>query len=362
MTTKQSPLTGHIVETLWDINHDVTYFEDKCGRWAITDEAEFREASILGGRLSTRSGRLSEVETAQVLALARSEVWRLANLQGKTPLFMTVDGARAARQREIDDRSVILTIEEMIELAPTLGLEEKALKTLENLAGAEGQIGAGVDIPYSLKEYPGRPVWPAGEPPREDGCAYGCTATEAPMAYQFLLRTGLIVVRPHQAMGESSRAFLTPEGYVKLRELKSGDTAVSQGFMVCRFIPEVDELFDRVVRPLGGELGCTVRRIKDIHHIDKIDDRICAEIRRSRIVLVDLTENNFNVGFEAGYALALNKPIVWTKREEARDAPPMPFDIYAYNCLQWHPEKTDEFRDALRFRIVAALQRADRRS
>jgi hypothetical protein len=161
-------------------------------------------------------------------------------------------------------------------------------------------------------------------------------------------------------MQSHSRAFLTPDGYAKVQELKGGAaSSVLQAFLVCRFTPQLDHLFDNVFQPVGDSLGCVVRRIKDIHHIDRIDDRICEEIRRSRIVIVDLTEQNFNVAFEAGYALALNKAIVWTKRREVEEAV-MPFDVYTYNCLEWEAEHLDQFSEALKFRIIAALHKADR--
>lgn len=362
MAKQLSPLTGHEVDVHQDVRRDIFYFDDICGRWSITIEADLGDASINGGRLDTESGRLSEAETRRVLALARSEVWRLNNMQQRVPLFMTLRGATAARQKEgaADHREVILTFEELVETSHGLTLEEKALKTLENLVVAEGEIGAGVDIPYLLREYPGRPDWPKGRPPNEIGISYGSTEIEAPMVYQFLIKRGHVVVRPPQTQQSPSRAFVTPEGYAKVAELKRGASpSVLQAFFVCRFIPELDELFDKIFQPVGASLNCAIRRIKDIHHIDKIDDRICEEIRRSRVVLVDLTEQNFNVAFEAGYALALNKPIVWTKRKEV-GVPVMPFDIYTYNCLEWQRDQLDEFRENLRFRLLAALQKAER--
>ena len=85
MVTQRSPLTGHDVETYEEVRRDIFYFDDICGRWSITLEADFGEASILGGRLETDTGRLSEAETRRVFALARSEVWRLNKMQHKVP-------------------------------------------------------------------------------------------------------------------------------------------------------------------------------------------------------------------------------------------------------------------------------------
>lgn len=356
---RRSPLTGHDVPIRVDGMRNITYFDDLCGQWAVTLEADWPECSILGGRLEIESSRLKEPETRRIFALARSEVWRFNNIQGRVPLFMTFRGAQQ-RTMPRDADSVILTIEDVRDLASQLTLERKALLTLENLVAAEGEIGSGVEIPYLLSEYPGEAEWSEGQPPSEVGITYGCTATEAPMVYQFLISRGLIAVRGPRTMGSHTRAFVTPEGYARVENLKAGaDETSRQAFFVCRFIPELDELFEAVIKPLGVELNCAVQRIKDIHHIDKIDDRICQEIRRSQVVLVDLTEQNFNVAFEAGYALALNKPIVWTTKRTPEGVR-MPFDIYTYNCLEWDSSDLVNFREALKFRLMAALQKGAR--
>ncbi len=106
-------------------------------------------------------------------------------------------------------------------------------------------------------------------------------------------------------------------------------------------------------------MGCPVRRVKDIHHVDKIDDRICAEIQGATIVLVDLIDDNFNVGFEAGYALALGKAVVWAKKKGTTGLQ-MPFDIYTYNCIEWEAADHASFREILGYRMRAALEKASR--
>jgi hypothetical protein len=109
---RRSPLTGHEVPIRVDGMRDITYFDDLCGRWAVTLQADWPEASILGGRLETENGRLKEPETRRVFALARSEVWRLNNIQGRVPLFMTFRGAQQ-RTEPRDADTVILTIEDV---------------------------------------------------------------------------------------------------------------------------------------------------------------------------------------------------------------------------------------------------------
>jgi len=358
---KNSPLTGNQVEAHHGSDRDIWYFDDTCGRWAITWEAEqdWGQATITDGRLRFTDRILSQTETKRTFALARSEVWRYSQIDAPLPLFMSYSGAKSA-EPDPDFRVTILTLEDLEDTSRRLSLEQKAAKTLENLQQFESEPGIGVEVPYLLREFPGEPTWDNGDPPKETGLTYGCTSSEAPLVYHLLESEGLIVIREPEAMRAGSRVFLTPAGYSAADARRVGaSTTGASAFFICRFIDELDALYVNIVEPLGQELELPIKRIKDIHHIDKIDDRICQEIRESQIVLVDLTEQNFNVAFEAGYALALEKPIVWTKKREGGSID-MPFDIYTYNCLQWDPENLDEFRESLKYRIRAALNKAKR--
>jgi hypothetical protein len=354
---KTSPLTGHEVKYNLDDSRDIDYFDDICGRWGVTFEARWGDATILGGRLRTNQTSLTVQQTRRTLALARSEVWRINRIQKKAPLFLTLLTARS-RPDDFNLNMPILTIEDIAQAASQLTLEKKAFVTLENLEIEEQEIGVGVELPYLFFEYPGKPTWGEGQPPMEVGISYGCTDLEAPMIYQSLLKRGLIEIRHPETHDDDTRVFITPDGYGKIDELRSGSQdKVQQAFLVCRFTDAMERFYADVYAPVGDELKCPIRRIKDIHHVDKIDDRICEEIRRASIIVVDLTDENFNIAFEAGFALALNKPIVWTKQKEAGGVK-MPFDIYTHNCLEWDTNNLDQFRQDLKFRLLAALQKA----
>lgn len=79
--------------------------------------------------------------------------------------------------------------------------------------------------------------------------------------------------------------------------------------------------------------------------------------RAASFVLVDLSDNNFNVGFEAGYALALGKPIVFTMQKPEGELK-LPFDIQSHNILVYDAADHSEFKEQLPFRIAAALGKA----
>ena len=85
----------------------------------------------------------------------------------------------------------------------------------------------------------------------------------------------------------------------------------------------------------------------DTHHSDKLDDRVMADIRQSRIVVADFTCETFNrnggtdceglpngnVHYEAGFAHGLGRPVIYTCRDTCKDY--LRFDTRQINHIFW---------------------------
>jgi hypothetical protein len=90
-------------------------------------------------------------------------------------------------------------------------------------------------------------------------------------------------------------------------------------------------------------------RVENDHSAVNITDEIVANIRRARFVVADLTCARPNVYFEAGLAMGLGKPVVFTRRagETAH------FDVAAYKIIEWAPGELSAFTAALTNHLVA---------
>lgn len=86
-------------------------------------------------------------------------------------------------------------------------------------------------------------------------------------------------------------------------------------------------------------------------HNQKICDAIIAEIRKSRFLVADFTGHRGGVYFEAGYALGLGIPVIWTCRED--DLEKTHFDTRQYNHVVWKDEK--DLFEKLKRRIEATV-------
>ena len=61
--------------------------------------------------------------------------------------------------------------------------------------------------------------------------------------------------------------------------------------------------------------------------------------------------------YEAGFAMGIGLPVIWTCREDERKG--LHFDIRQYNCIFWDT-LDDTLRDKLRYRIESVLGRGPR--
>ena len=115
----------------------------------------------------------------------------------------------------------------------------------------------------------------------------------------------------------------------QLRERGTGE----QVFVAMWFDKSLDEAYKEGFEKGIKEAGYDPKRTDDdTHHSDKLDDRVLADIRQSRIVVADFTCEEFiraghtecegrpngNVHYEAGFAHGLGRPVIYTCRTLAR--------------------------------------------
>ena len=147
---------------------------------------------------------------------------------------------------------------------------------------------------------------------------------------------------------------LTVAGYGRIAEQRVNLDS-SQAFVAMWFDTSMNEVFDNGVKLAIKEAGYQALRIDRKLDIDKIDDEIIAEIRRSRFLVADFTHGDNGarggVYFEAGFAHGLGIPVIYTCRGDMVDK--LHFDTRQYAHIVWD---TPEFlRGELKNRIIARL-------
>lgn len=174
------------------------------------------------------------------------------------------------------------------------------------------------------------------------------TKQEAEALLKFLSHAGFTT---ESALGVS----ITFEGWSHLENQRADQLATVQAFVAMWFDPALMEAYRDGIAPAVTECGYRPIRIDEKQHINKIDDEIISEIRRSRFLIADFTSERDRprggVYFEAGLAIGLNKPVIWTCRQDMIDQ--VHFDTRQFNHITW--VSPSDLRQKLRARIGAVL-------
>ncbi|MGR3302475.1 MAG: hypothetical protein ACUZ8I_08205 [Candidatus Scalindua sp.] len=143
---------------------------------------------------------------------------------------------------------------------------------------------------------------------------------------------------------------IAQKGWEYLESIDSDRAHSSQVFIAMSFSNDMARASDSIKDAIQS---CDLRpvRVDDIEHLEKIDDKIMYEIRQSRCIVADLTKHKTGVYFEAGYAMGLGIPVIWSCRKDNRKK--LHFDIRQYNCIIWANE--NELKVRLSRRLSSIL-------
>ena len=158
-----------------------------------------------------------------------------------------------------------------------------------------------------------------------------------------------------RAVRYSPTVGVTVKGYQRLEDLRGAQPNSDQAFVAMWFDDAMNDAWENGFEPAIVDAGYKPMRIDRKEHINKIDDEIIAEIRRSRFLVADFTSEKEKprggVYYEAGFAHGLNIPVIYTCREDCIED--IHFDTRQFNHLTWNTP--DDLRADLAKRISAVL-------
>jgi nucleoside 2-deoxyribosyltransferase len=131
-------------------------------------------------------------------------------------------------------------------------------------------------------------------------------------------------------------ATITPEGWEYLDKYESDIEERTQVFVAMSFNPELKSIWEDAIKPAITDAGYTPFRVDMEPHNERIDAKIMTEIKNSRFIVADFTENKHGVYFEAGYALGQGIPVIWCVKKE--DLENLHFDTRQYGHIDWENE------------------------
>ena len=154
--------------------------------------------------------------------------------------------------------------------------------------------------------------------------------------------------------GPPPKIRLSIKGFERIQSLQKSEDS-RQVFVAMSFGLDEKEpgVYQDGIRKALKVAGYEPMFLNEESHNDKIDDKIIVEIRRSRFVVVDVTEDRPNVYFEAGFALGEGIPVIWTCQENKWKEEEAHFDTRQYNFLLWNTP--EDLFEKLSYRIEATL-------
>jgi nucleoside 2-deoxyribosyltransferase len=129
---------------------------------------------------------------------------------------------------------------------------------------------------------------------------------------------------------------ITPSGWGFLDDHARPSVISDQAFVAMSFSPQMKGAWTNAIEPALRRAGFRPYRVDIEPQIDKIDTKIITEIKNSRFLVADVTQQRPGVYFEAGYALGLGLPVFWSVRKDDLDN--VHFDTRQYNHIIWENE------------------------
>ncbi len=171
---------------------------------------------------------------------------------------------------------------------------------------------------------------------------------------EYLAERGFVGTRERERGGNLD-VFLKPGAFVYREGEQRQAYSSRRAFVAMWFGKDVNEAWQHGIQPAIAEAGYEAFRIDQHEHINRIDDEILSQIRTSRFLVADFTSEagkpRGGVYFEAGFALGLDLPVIWTAHERMINE--IHFDTRQYNHIFW--KDPADLRQKLRSRIVALI-------
>jgi hypothetical protein len=129
---------------------------------------------------------------------------------------------------------------------------------------------------------------------------------------------------------------ITTDGWDYLEKRERHIEERTQAFVAMSFSEDLKPIWEGPIYNAITKTGYKPYRVDAEPHIDRIDAKIISEIKNSRFVVADVTEQKRGVYFEAGYALGMGLPVLWCVKKDDLDK--VHFDTRQYNHIVWETE------------------------
>ena len=228
------------------------------------------------------------------------------------------------------------TLDAIISSFPNYSVAGKQRLLIQVLAESASHPGKSVYLDY-------RSLWPRVWASGPEELHYLSEALEGRGLVEFTQRSGDRKI---------DYCRLTPAGWDYIDNIQMERSQNNQAFVAMWFHSSMDSAWDDGIKPALVNTGYVPYRVdNDSSNLGRIDAKIESEIKHSRFLVADVTGGRQGVYYEAGYAMGLGLPVIWSVRDDRKED--MHFDTRQYNHIIWCTP--GDLKDQLRARVISAI-------
>lgn len=160
---------------------------------------------------------------------------------------------------------------------------------------------------------------------------------------------------------ETSYVRLEFPGWNYFHKLTKHQKKSKQIFMAMKFEDNAKHFVNTHLKPLTQKLGFDLKLLDEIISEESlIDDKLRVEIKKSRLLICDLTHGNQGAYWEAGYAEGLGIPVLYICSKTAFNSKTTKphFDVNHQEIFTWADEESSiaDFKEQLKAKIALLTQ------
>ncbi len=155
------------------------------------------------------------------------------------------------------------------------------------------------------------------------------------------------------ASESSINVTLTVEGFAEIESTLENYSQSKKVFIACKFDTDYQEDLVKTIKAACLSCGFEASLVSDERHNKDISHKIISDIKQSKFVIADFTDENNGVYFEAGYAMGESKEIIRLINKEQFKK--LHFDTRQFHHIPWEKDKWEELKEDLIDQIKATI-------
>jgi hypothetical protein len=110
--------------------------------------------------------------------------------------------------------------------------------------------------------------------------------------------------------GPTANVLLTVKGFANIESTLKDYSQSKKLFIACKFKTDYEDDLVKAIKAACAICGFDAKRVSDEKHDNDITHKIIADIKQSRFIIADFTDQNNGVYYEAGYAMGMSKKVI----------------------------------------------------